>query len=118
MWMSHTILCLSTLPAQVRPGQRARRVPLRLRPRWRQQAPAAALHGGVCCLHSACALQACLFYATSPRGGLPLFAKLELTPCALHLQVATLLLAPICPHTCEHIWGNLLKKEGMVIKGG
>lgn len=32
-------------------------------------------------------------------------------------QVATQLLAPICPHTCEHIWGNLLKKEGMVITG-
>ncbi len=32
-------------------------------------------------------------------------------------QVATLLLAPICPHTCEHIWSNLLKKKGFVING-
>lgn len=32
-------------------------------------------------------------------------------------QVATLLLVPICPHTCEHIWSNLLKKEGFVING-
>jgi leucyl-tRNA synthetase len=24
-------------------------------------------------------------------------------------EVAARLLAPICPHTCEHIWGELLK---------
>jgi leucyl-tRNA synthetase len=28
---------------------------------------------------------------------------------ARYLEMATLLLAPICPHTCEHVWGDLLK---------
>lgn len=28
------------------------------------------------------------------------------------------LLAPICPHTCEHIWANLLKKEGFIVNAG
>jgi leucyl-tRNA synthetase len=41
--------------------------------------------------------------------------ELLLVPCAA--QVSTLLLAPICPHTCEHIWGNLLKKPGLVVNG-
>jgi leucyl-tRNA synthetase len=31
--------------------------------------------------------------------------------------VSTLLLAPICPHTCEHVWSNLLKREGLVVNG-
>lgn len=35
-----------------------------------------------------------------------------------YIEVSTLLLVPICPHTCEHIWSNLLKKQGMVIKAG
>ena len=34
------------------------------------------------------------------------------------LQVACRLLAPICPHTCEHIWGELLKRPGLVVKAG
>ena len=34
------------------------------------------------------------------------------------IEVSALLLAPICPHTCEHIWGGLLKKEGLIINGG
>jgi hypothetical protein len=32
-------------------------------------------------------------------------------------QVSTLLLAPICPHTCEHVWSNLLQREGLVVNG-
>lgn len=34
------------------------------------------------------------------------------------IEVQTLLLAPICPHTCEYIHGSLLKKEGTVTKAG
>lgn len=33
-------------------------------------------------------------------------------------EVSTLLLTPICPHTCEHIWSNLLKKDGLVVNAG
>lgn len=25
------------------------------------------------------------------------------------MEVSACLLAPICPHTCEHVWGDLLK---------
>lgn len=35
-----------------------------------------------------------------------------------YIEVSTLLLAPICPHTCEHIWGTLLQKGGTVTKAG
>lgn len=35
-----------------------------------------------------------------------------------YLEVSTLLLAPVCPHWCEHMWGNVLGKEGLVIKAG
>lgn len=35
-----------------------------------------------------------------------------------YIELCALLLAPICPHTCEHIWSNLLKKPGMVITAG
>jgi leucyl-tRNA synthetase len=35
-----------------------------------------------------------------------------------YLEVSTVLLAPICPHWCEHVWGNVLKKSGLVIKAG
>ena len=34
------------------------------------------------------------------------------------IEVQTLLLAPICPHTCEHIYGTILKKEGSVTSAG
>ena len=34
------------------------------------------------------------------------------------MEIQTLLLAPICPHTCEHIYGNILKKSGTVTKAG
>ena len=34
------------------------------------------------------------------------------------MEVQTLLLAPICPHTCEHIYGQLLMKEGSVTNAG
>ena len=33
-------------------------------------------------------------------------------------EVQTKMLAPICPHWCEHVWRNLLGKEGSVLKGG
>jgi leucyl-tRNA synthetase len=34
------------------------------------------------------------------------------------IEVSTLLLAPFCPHTCEHVWGALLGKPGTVTKAG
>lgn len=34
------------------------------------------------------------------------------------IEVSTLLLVPVCPHTCEHVWSNLLRKPGMAIKAG
>lgn len=34
------------------------------------------------------------------------------------MQVSTLLLAPICPHTAEHVWGTLLKRPGLVVNAG
>ena len=34
------------------------------------------------------------------------------------IEVQTLLLAPICPHTCEHIYSAILKKEGSVTNAG
>lgn len=33
-------------------------------------------------------------------------------------KVSTLLLTPICPHTCDHIWRSLLKKPGSALKAG
>ena len=32
--------------------------------------------------------------------------------------MACLLLVPLCPHTCEHIWGELLGRPGLVVKAG
>ena len=34
-----------------------------------------------------------------------------------YIEVSTLLLAPVCPHTAEHIWGTLLKRPGLVLTG-
>lgn len=34
------------------------------------------------------------------------------------VEVQTLLLAPICPHTCEHVWKNVLKKQTHVVIAG
>jgi len=34
------------------------------------------------------------------------------------LQVQTLLLAPICPHTCEHVWRSKLREKGSVLTAG
>ena len=34
--------------------------------------------------------------------------------CA-YTEVQAVILAPIAPHTCEHLWSFLLKKEGLVI---
>jgi leucyl-tRNA synthetase len=36
----------------------------------------------------------------------------------LFCEVQVKLLTPFCPHTCEHVWSNLLKKEGCVINSG
>ena len=33
-------------------------------------------------------------------------------------QVATLLLTPICPHTCEHMWRAILGRPGSVLTAG
>lgn len=35
-----------------------------------------------------------------------------------YIEVSALLLAPITPHTSEHIWGSLLQKSGSVLKAG
>lgn len=51
------------------------------------------------------------FHQMRPCGGFTLLPGLS-------LQVSTVLLAPICPHTCEYVWGDLLKKEGTVLKAG
>ena len=37
---------------------------------------------------------------------------------AASVQVSTLLLTPICPHTCDHIWRDILKKPGIALKAG
>lgn len=34
------------------------------------------------------------------------------------MQVSTLLLAPICPHTCEHVWRTLLGRPGSALRAG
>lgn len=34
------------------------------------------------------------------------------------IDVSARLLAPICPHTCEHIWSDLLKKQGSIVTAG
>lgn len=33
-------------------------------------------------------------------------------------QVQTKLLAPIAPHWAEHVWGELLRRDGLVITAG
>ena len=35
-----------------------------------------------------------------------------------YVEISTLLLAPLAPHTCEHVWRDLLKKEGTVLTAG
>eukprot|EP00884_Botryococcus_braunii_P021860 jgi/Botrbrau1/8358/Bobra.0046s0019.1 len=35
-----------------------------------------------------------------------------------YIEVSTQLMTPICPHTCEHVWGSLLGKEGSVLVAG
>ena len=37
---------------------------------------------------------------------------------ASSLRVSTLLLTPICPHTCDHIWRDILRKHGSALKAG
>ncbi|KAK9826880.1 hypothetical protein WJX81_003148 [Elliptochloris bilobata] len=37
---------------------------------------------------------------------------------ARFLEVSTLLLAPICPHTCEHVWRTLLRRPGSALTAG
>jgi hypothetical protein len=34
------------------------------------------------------------------------------------IEASTLLLVPITPHTSEHVWTNLLKKQGSVLTAG
>ena len=36
----------------------------------------------------------------------------------LFCEAQVKLLTPICPHTCEHMWSNILKKEGCVVNSG
>lgn len=35
-----------------------------------------------------------------------------------YIETSTLLLAPITPHTSEHVWSNLLQKQGTVLTAG
>lgn len=35
-----------------------------------------------------------------------------------YVDIFTRINAPVLPHTCEHIWGNLLKREGSVLVAG
>ena len=32
------------------------------------------------------------------------------------IEVQLILLSPICPHICEHIWSTVLEKEGSIIR--
>ncbi len=34
------------------------------------------------------------------------------------VQVSTLLITPICPHTCDHIWRNILRRKGSALTAG
>ena len=34
------------------------------------------------------------------------------------MKVSTLLLTPICPHTCEHIWRDVLGRPGSALTAG
>lgn len=35
-----------------------------------------------------------------------------------YIEVSTILMAPITPHVAEHVWVNLLKKGGSVLRAG
>jgi leucyl-tRNA synthetase len=35
-----------------------------------------------------------------------------------YMELSCLLLVPITPHYCEHVWGVLLKKQGSVLRAG
>ena len=35
-----------------------------------------------------------------------------------YLEVSTLLMVPIAPHTADHTWTNVLKKNGTALKAG
>eukprot|EP00882_Tetradesmus_deserticola_P006429 GHRQ01006765.1.p1 GENE.GHRQ01006765.1~~GHRQ01006765.1.p1 ORF type:complete len:1052 (+),score=503.60 GHRQ01006765.1:66-3221(+) len=35
-----------------------------------------------------------------------------------YMELSCLLLVPITPHTCEHVWGALLQKQGSVLRAG
>jgi leucyl-tRNA synthetase len=37
---------------------------------------------------------------------------------ARYIETSTLLLVPITPHTCDHVWTSLLKKQGSVLTAG
>ena len=37
---------------------------------------------------------------------------------AIAAQVQTLLLTPICPHTCDHVWRNKLHQKGSALTAG
>ncbi|XP_012534882.1 leucine--tRNA ligase, cytoplasmic [Monomorium pharaonis] len=32
-----------------------------------------------------------------------------------YIEIQIILLSPICPHVCEYIWGDLLKKDGFIV---
>lgn len=38
--------------------------------------------------------------------------------CGACAQVSTLLLVPICPHSCEHVWRDVLRRPGSALTAG
>ena len=43
---------------------------------------------------------------------------MHLTEAHVARQVQAKLLAPICPHTCDHIWQEKLQQDGTILKSG
>ena len=37
---------------------------------------------------------------------------------ARYIEISTLLLVPITPHTCDHVWTNMLQKQGSALTAG
>ncbi|XP_018406074.1 PREDICTED: leucine--tRNA ligase, cytoplasmic [Cyphomyrmex costatus] len=46
---------------------------------------------------------------------LQLSPKVDLKLIKKYIEIQIILLSPICPHVCEYIWGDLLKKDGSIL---
>lgn len=67
------------------------------------------------------ALKAAMYDMQNARGAY----RLQLGADGMHAQVMEMfldasvrMLAPICPHWCEHVWGEVLGREGSVLVAG